>query len=178
MTALASPAELGSQLAEALELSSARGWRSTGRRSRCRGQKLVSNAQLRRITAVIPAVESLRPPSIDFIATNNPPKVPERIGNPRLHVRDQSAAAPSVGCVRRAHGRGRTAGRRKIAAGSSPKTQIVERMQPGRIAGRGLGPAAPRIAGVGCPLTPILQRFAQGNRIGRPLGSSTGTWKA
>ena len=142
------------------------GWGRSRRRGR--GWNLIDDRQQRGIIGVFAGVKSLRL-SRGFSAANDPPKVTRRVGNPRLHVREQSAPAPRVGCVHRADCRGRANRGGKIATVSDPKTGVVERVKPGCIVWLRLNASAAWLARIGSALTPIARCFAQRDRRGAPM---------
>jgi hypothetical protein len=121
---------------------------------------------LRRITRVFTAVKPLRISVAGFVAANDPAKIDRGIGNPGLHVGDQSAPTPCVGGVDRADRRTRAGSSGKIAPDIGPKAGVVEGVKPSGIVWLGVGALSAWFAGVGSAFTPIARHFAQRDRRG------------
>ncbi len=115
---------------------------------------------------IFPRVKSFRASAAGFVAANDPAEIDRWIGNPGLHIGNQSAPAPGVGRVDGADCRARAGGRGKIAANRCPKVGVEKGMMPGGIAGRRIGALTAGFARVGRALAPILRYFAQRDRGG------------
>lgn len=121
------------------------------------------------MTRIFPGVKPLRSSVIGFVAANDPAKIDRWIGNPSLHIGDQSAPAPGVSRVDRVDSRARAGSTGKIAADIVPKAGVKKGVVPGGIVWLGIGAGATRFARVGSPLTPGLRYFAQRDRGGAPV---------
>jgi hypothetical protein len=115
------------------------------------------------MTCVFASVKSLRVSVAGFVSANDPAKVDRGIGNPGLHIGDQSAPAPCVGRVDRANCRARARSSGKIAADRVPKAGVVKGVKPGGIVWRGVSALSAWLARVGYAFTPGLRYLAQGN---------------
>jgi hypothetical protein len=113
------------------------------------------------MTRVFASVKSLRVSVAGFVGANDPAKIVCWIGNPGLHIGDQSAPAPGVGCVDGANGRARAGGSGKIAADIVPKARVEKGVKPGGIVGLGVSALSAWFARIGSAFTPGLRDFAQ-----------------
>ena len=121
------------------------------------------------MTRVFTSVKTLRVSAAGFVAANDPAKIDRWIGNPGLHIGDQSAPAPGVGRVDRVDRRARTGGSGEIAPDIVPKAGVEKRVMPGGIIGRGVSALSSWFARVGNTFTPRLRYFAQRYRGGTPV---------
>lgn len=109
---------------------------------------------------VFTSVKPLRVSIAGFVAANDPAEIDRWIGNPGLHIGDQSAPAPGVGRVDCAHGRACAGGSGKIAADIVPKVGIEKGVKPGGIVWLGVSALSAWFARVGDAFTPGLRYFA------------------
>jgi hypothetical protein len=109
---------------------------------------------------VFASIEPLCVSIARFVAANDPAKIDRWIGNPRLHIGDQSTAAPGVGGVDRAD-RGAGAGSSgKIAPDIGPKTGVEKGVIPGGIVRLRIGALTAWFARVGETFAPGLRYLA------------------